>query len=35
MLELSKNYIEVMKMEKKKTLEFVMSFPSWWKGKRI
>ncbi len=24
-----------MKMEKKKTLEFVMSFPSWWKGKRI
>jgi len=31
MLELSKIYIKFMKREIK--LEFIMPFPSWWKGK--
>jgi hypothetical protein len=31
MLELAKNYINFMKG--KETFEFVMSYPSWWRGK--
>jgi hypothetical protein len=33
MLELSKLYIKFMEKEKK--WNFIMSFPCWWKGKKV
>jgi hypothetical protein len=33
MLDLIKIYVNFMKRLGKETLEFVMSYPSWWRGK--